>query len=268
MGQAMGQVRNKSSVCPPPRPVADLRLMPDLPDFRAEPSVSPEGDAKAAARYAAWAEANLDPITHLEPPDETYGWDQLAEVDHYLMAAHVIKKSEPISFWLAWHRAGGFAPLERDGRDRSTIFRKIWRFRTFYGIHPDDASFPWLSADFERVWRGTSPGRPRMDLQHRNDPEQQPELAATWRPIIGHRSDPRVVEPEDPIDLPLAGSPGPTNSELKTLDSDRSPGSDRSVAYSHLAREPVGAGRKVPDPAPAVGPPSVGPVREEPQRWQ
>ena len=41
--------------------MAYLRLMPDLPDFRAEPSVTPEGDAKAVARYTAWAEANLDP---------------------------------------------------------------------------------------------------------------------------------------------------------------------------------------------------------------
>jgi len=187
--------------------------MPELPDFRAEPSVTPEGDAKAVARYTAWAEANLDPITSPEPPEEKYGWDRLAEVDRDLMAARVIKESELISFWLAWHRAGGFAQLERGGWDRSTIFRKIRRFRTYYGIHPDDASFPWLAADFEQAWRGDRQVALEWAFEHRDDPDRQPELAPTWRPNFGYRSNPHVLEPEDPFNLPLTGSAGPTDSE-------------------------------------------------------
>ena len=187
--------------------------MPELPDFRAEPSVTPEGDAKAVARFTAWAEANLDPITSPEPPDEKYGWDRLAEVDRDLMAARVIKESELISFWLAWHRAGGFAQLERGGWDRSTIFRKIRRFRTYYGIHPDDASFPWLAADFEQAWRGDRQVALEWAFEHREDVDRQPELAATGRPNFGYRSNPHVLEPEDPFNLPLTGSAGSTDSE-------------------------------------------------------
>jgi hypothetical protein len=159
--------------------------MMDQPDFRAEPSLSPEGDANATSRFATWAQANLDPIIDPEPAAEGYGMDRLAEVDRDRMAARVIKESELIAFWLAWHRAGGFAQLERGGWDRSTIFRKLKRFRIFYGIHPDDASFPWLGADFER-----------------NDVNQQVEAEPTWRPSFAHRSNPHVLEPEDPFDRP------------------------------------------------------------------
>ena len=99
--------------------------MPELPDFRAEPSVTPEGDAKAVARYTAWAEANLDPITSPEPPEEKYGWDRLAEVDRDLMAARVIKESELISFWLALHRAGGFAQQKQRHRAVGIAQRQV-----------------------------------------------------------------------------------------------------------------------------------------------
>ena len=174
--------------------------MRGLPDFRAEPSVSPEGEAKAASRYSAWAEANLDPITRSEPPEEEYGWDKLAEVDRDLMAARVIKESDLISFWLSWHRAGGFAQLERGGWDRSTIFRKIRRFRTYYGIHPDDATIPWLNPDFERAWTGDRQVALEWAFEHRDDTERQPELAARWRPSSAYRSNPHVLEPEDPFD--------------------------------------------------------------------
>jgi len=174
--------------------------MRGLPDFRAEPSVSPEGEAKAASRYSAWAEANLDPITSSEPLEEKYGWDKLAGVDRDLMAARVIKESDLISFWLSWHRAGGFAQLERGGWDRSTIFRKIRRFRTYYGIHPDDATIPWLNPDFERAWTGDRQVALEWAFEHRDDTERQPELAARWRPSSAYRSNPHVLEPEDPFD--------------------------------------------------------------------
>jgi hypothetical protein len=152
--------------------------MSDLPDFRAKRSYSPEGDANATARFSAWAHSNLDPIVDPEPSDG-YGMERLAERDRDRMAARAIKESELIGFWIAWHRVGGFARLERAGWDRSTIFRKIRRFRTFYGIHPDDATFPWLGADFERAWRG--------DVEPR------------WRPHYSFRSNPHVLEPEDPF---------------------------------------------------------------------
>lgn len=182
--------------------MAYLRLMMDQPDFRAEPSLSPEGDANATSRYSGWAQTNLDPIVDREPAAEGHGMDRLAEVDRDRMAARVIKESELIAFWLAWHRAGGFAQLERGGWDRSTIFRKLKRFRIFYGIHPDDASFPWLSADFERAWTGDRQVALEWAFEHRNDDSQEVEAEPTWRPSFAHRSNPHVLEPEDPFDRP------------------------------------------------------------------
>jgi len=193
--------------------VAYLRLMPELPDYRTQPSVSPEGEANAAARHSTWAKVNFDPITHAEPPAEGYGWDQLAEVDRDRMAARVIKESDLISFWLSWHRAGGFAQLERGGWDRSTIFRKIRRFRTYFGVHPDDASFPWLAPDFERAWKGDRQVALEWAFEHRNDTEQQPAAETRWRPTFALRSNPHALEPEDPFDHPRAGTDHPTEVE-------------------------------------------------------
>ena len=52
------------------------------------------------------------------------------------MPTRVIIEAELIAFWLAWHRAGGFAELERGGWDRSTIFLKVRRFRSYTAFTP------------------------------------------------------------------------------------------------------------------------------------
>lgn len=173
--------------------------MPELPDYRTEPSASPEGDAIAAARYWAWADVELDPIVDPEPAEKGYGWDRLAKVDRDDMAARVIKESELIGFWLAWHRAGGFSQLERGGWDRSTIFRKIRRFRSYFGIHPDDARFPWLSVDWERMWWGDRQVALEWASEHGPAPEQRPMPLERWRPHFAYRSDPHALEAEDPF---------------------------------------------------------------------
>jgi hypothetical protein len=129
-----------------------MRLMPEMPDYRTEPSASPEGDAVAANRWAAWTRDNLDPIVRAEPDEQRYGWDQLGPADVDGMASRVVTESEMIGFWVAWHRAGGFAGLERGGWDRSTIFRKVRRFRSYFGIHPDNARFPWMRVDWQQCW--------------------------------------------------------------------------------------------------------------------
>jgi len=187
--------------------------MTDQPDLRAEPSASPEGDAKAAARFSTWARANLDPIVEPEPPAEGYGMDRLGEVDRDRMAARAIKESELIAFWIAWHRAGGFAQLERGGWDRSTIFRKLKRFRLFYGIHPDDATFPWLGADFERAWAGDRQVALEWAFEHRDDDSHEVRAEPTWRPAFAYRSDASVLEPENPFDRPRRRSTDTTDPE-------------------------------------------------------
>lgn len=62
------------------------------------------------------------------------------------------ERSELIGFWVTWHLAGGFENLERSGWHRSTIFRKVRRFRAEFGAHPDVHEFPWLTLDHHRYW--------------------------------------------------------------------------------------------------------------------
>ena len=139
--------------------------------------------------------------------------DQLAEVDRDRSAARVIRESELISFWLAWHRAGGFAELERGGWDRSTIFRKIRRFRAYFGVHPDEASFPWLAPDFERAWAGDCQVALEWASEYGIDADQRPEAEARWRPSFAYRSNPHVLEPEDPFEHPPSGAADSTGPE-------------------------------------------------------
>ncbi len=48
--------------------------------------------------------------------------------------------------------AGGFDNLERGGRHRAPIFRKVRRFRATYGAHPDEFVFPWIQLDLDTAW--------------------------------------------------------------------------------------------------------------------
>jgi hypothetical protein len=68
------------------------------------------------------------------------------------LVAPVIEESELLGFWLAWWRAGGFAGLEGAGWNRATIFRKLRRFRTTFGVHPDEYQPNWIQLDLSKVW--------------------------------------------------------------------------------------------------------------------
>ena len=52
-----------------------------------------------------------------------------------------------LGFWLAWHLEGGFEGMERLGMERSTIFRRIKRFRQVTGSHPDEYQLPGVTID-------------------------------------------------------------------------------------------------------------------------
>lgn len=187
--------------------------MAELPDFRTEPKPTPEGDRYAAARFHAWAETNLDPIVEKKPTAKSRGWDRLSESDRAEMPARVIIESELIAFWLAWHRAGGFAELERGGWDRSTIFRKVRRFRSYYGIHPDDARFPWLPVDWERMWTSDRMVALEWAYAHKSDKPDIESVFGRWRPNWAYRSDPHALEGEDAFDV-LPGRKGPHSHPL------------------------------------------------------
>ncbi len=62
-----------------------------------------------------------------------------------------------IGFWVMWHLYGGFEGLERFGMHRSTIWRKVARFRQMTGEHPDEFKMPGVSIDAAEYW--AAPGK-------------------------------------------------------------------------------------------------------------
>jgi hypothetical protein len=123
----------------------------EAPDFRSEKMESPEGRGIAYGRWAGFH--------HSLPEDlvtEAFGghhsiedYDDETRDD---IAESVLADSELIGFWVAWHQAGGFSNLERGGWHRATIFRKLRRFRSRFGAHPDDFQFSWIKLDLKRSW--------------------------------------------------------------------------------------------------------------------
>jgi hypothetical protein len=61
--------------------------------------------------------------------------------------------SDLLGFWVLWHLHGGFEGLEKLGMHRSTIFRKVNRFRTVFKVHPDEFTLPGVSVDAEAYWK-------------------------------------------------------------------------------------------------------------------
>jgi hypothetical protein len=123
------------------------------PDYRTDPSPSPEGHGHARE---AWEHYHLTLAS--DEAAEAYGMapatgpadlDPVARDDLF---AALVEESELLGFWLAWHRAGGFAHLEYAGWNRATIFRRIRRFRTTFGVHPDDYQPDWITLDLHKAW--------------------------------------------------------------------------------------------------------------------
>ncbi len=82
------------------------------------------------------------------------------------VAPFVEPKVEPLScqivedligFWVMWHLYGGFEGLERFGMHKSTIWRKVARFRRMTGQHPDEFEMPGIQVDPKEYW--LAPGR-------------------------------------------------------------------------------------------------------------
>ncbi len=69
------------------------------------------------------------------------------------IATQAREESELIGFWIAWHSAGGFRQLEASGWHRATIYRKTRDFRDAFKVHPDEATFEWITLDLRPLWR-------------------------------------------------------------------------------------------------------------------
>ncbi|QXC59114.1 hypothetical protein KSP35_11880 [Aquihabitans sp. G128] len=58
-----------------------------------------------------------------------------------------------IGFWVLWHAFGGFEGLEKNyGMHRSTIWRKVAKFRMVLHAHPDEYVLPGITIDTESFW--------------------------------------------------------------------------------------------------------------------
>lgn len=108
-------------------------------DFRSDPSDSPEGKGLARAAWDAWSRAV----------------NKAAEPVFAPVIAGVARKQvvELVGFWMAWHLYGGFEGLvEGVGMHPSTVWRKVKKFRTTFGEHPDTFRFPGVEINHEAYW--------------------------------------------------------------------------------------------------------------------
>ena len=104
-------------------------------DFRSDPSESSEGKGLARRAWDAYV-AQVTPA--IEPLAKSY-------------ARRVT--SDLIGFWVMWHVFGGFEGLEQQaGMHRSTIWRKIAKFRKTFGAHPDEFRFEGITIDTPTFW--------------------------------------------------------------------------------------------------------------------
>ncbi len=127
--------------------------MTEAPDFRSDPSESPEGRGIAHGRRTTFwrsvPEKTLAALSAESPYLSTEEWPAFVRDT---AAEAVVEDAELIGFWVSWHRAGGFQALEAGGWHRATIYRKIRRFRARFGAHPDEYRFSWITLDLERAW--------------------------------------------------------------------------------------------------------------------
>jgi hypothetical protein len=140
-----------------------------MPDYRSEKMESLEGEGIAQGRWRSYQDRTPDEIFQLADDGREY-YEELPDEAQFCEVASAIEQAELVGFWLAWHSAGGFTGLEQSGWNRSTIFRKVRRFRAVYGDHPDNHRFAWLRVDWDRAW-GELLGR-LVDLGQRRNHHQ------------------------------------------------------------------------------------------------
>lgn len=105
-----------------------------MPDFRSDPSESPEGKGIARRAWDAYVDA-LRPVS-----------DPIAQIVGRKITEDLV------GFWVMWHLCGGFEGLERYGMHKSTIWRKVAKFRTVTGKHPDEYRFAGITIDRGAAW--------------------------------------------------------------------------------------------------------------------
>ena len=117
-------------------------------DFRSDPSESPEGKGVARRAWDAYAKA----VTDVSRP----------AIEPLAMSYARRKMGDLIGFWMLWHIFGGFEGLEQTyGMHRSTIWRKVAKFRKAFGAHPDEFRFEGITIDTASFWRAAAANEQR-----------------------------------------------------------------------------------------------------------
>ena len=116
--------------------------MTNEPDFRSDRSETNEGKGNARRVWDAYVRTvnrALGPTLHpvVQPAAAGVARTMVADL---------------IGFWTIWHLHGGFEGVEKFGYSRATIYRKIKRFRKFFGVHPDEFKMVGITLDPEAYW--------------------------------------------------------------------------------------------------------------------
>jgi hypothetical protein len=127
--------------------------MKEAPDYRGDRMDTAEGRGLARGRRFAYLSSL--PADVLRAAGFDMPPSQLPAEFLDVQSKAVKEGAELMGFWLAWHQAGGFENLEAGGWNRATIFRKVRRFRSVFGEHPDVYEFPWIKLDLDAYWHAS-----------------------------------------------------------------------------------------------------------------
>jgi hypothetical protein len=116
-------------------------------DFRSEKMPSYEGHGRARRAWEAYARG----VQKALPT----AWNEALLRAATPSAAYVAREvvQQQLGFWLEWQLSGGFDGLREQGLSRSTIYKKISRFRWVMHKHPDEYELPGVTIDHEAYWR-------------------------------------------------------------------------------------------------------------------
>jgi hypothetical protein len=116
-----------------------------MADFRHDPMETREGKGVAKRAWDAYASG----VRRAGKP--------IIEPLAGRVSAAVV--TDLLGFWLTWHLEGGFEGLEAIGMHRATIFRKVSRFRSVFGKHPDEFEMPGVTIDLDTYHAADRPRR-------------------------------------------------------------------------------------------------------------
>jgi hypothetical protein len=125
-------------------------------DFRSDPMDTPEGQGIAKKAWNAYVKA----VDRRVPPFVK----TKIEAAGLPLGTQIVE--DMIGFWVMWHLYGGFEGLEEFGMHKSTIWRKVARFRKMTGSHPDTYQMPGIEIDAKAYWAGAQTKVGRIPKKH------------------------------------------------------------------------------------------------------